>query len=133
VQDAAFLSRFDVVFRVGWMTQEHESELLRAATGVQKKWAEGISKVAADSRRAVDQEDMLFPVTLRQTLAWSRIAGRTGDLATGFALAVLNKLPADDVPALAEIAQRHLGNEIGGSLTGAGTERTERTGESDEA
>lgn len=117
VQDAAFLSRFDNVFRVSWMEAMHEKKLLQKASGIAQAIAAGIVKVANDTRKAVDNGDMLYPITLRQTLAWARTAIKRGSLAepnigTGFALSVLNKLPETDAVAVSEIAQRHFGEKL---------------------
>lgn len=116
VQDAAFLSRFDDVFHVTWMEPKHEKDLLIASANVDADVAELIVKVAHDTRRAVDNGDMLYPVTLRQTLGWGRNAVLLDDVATAFALSVLNKCPASDRAPLAEIAQRHFGNKLGGRI-----------------
>jgi len=115
VQDAAFLSRFDNVFRVTWLDADDERDLLMKISGINKQDATTIVKIAHDTRKAVDNMDMLYPITLRQTIGWAQTA-QLRDLATGFALAVLNKIPQQDVTAVAEIAQRHLGNKFGGNI-----------------
>jgi cobaltochelatase CobS len=115
VQDFAFLSRFDCVFRVSWMGAADERDLLVKATGVRKADAELIVRIASDTRRAMENGDLMYPVTLRQTLAWAQTS-QVCELSTGFALAVLNKLPDHDVAAVAEIAQRHFGDKLGGVL-----------------
>lgn len=115
VQDAAFLSRFGVVFRVDYMNQAHERDLLRKHAGIEKSDAETIVKIAHDTRKAAEQHQLMYPITLRQTMAWAKM-GRVLDWGTCFAITVLNKLPDQDVAAVAEIAQRHLGNRLGGSI-----------------
>jgi cobaltochelatase CobS len=115
VQDAAFLSRFDAVFRVTWMGFAHERNLIMKISGIDRSLADKIVSVARDTRKAVENSDMLYPVTLRQTIGWARMSKLLDDH-TGFALAVLNKVPQQDVAAVAEIAQRHFGEKFGGKL-----------------
>ena len=109
VQDAAFLSRFGAVFHVDWMLPENEIDLIRATSGLDEKTAEKIVKVANDTRRAVANDEMLYPMTLRQTLGWASLIETLG-VGGAFAVAVVNKLPPQDVTAFTEIAQRHLGD-----------------------
>ncbi|MFP3786355.1 hypothetical protein, partial [Burkholderia sp. SIMBA_024] len=75
------------------------------------------AKVAHDSRESVGVGDMTHAISLRETLAWGRETVRSGEMAYALAVAVLGKLPATDRPAMAEIAQRHLGDKLPGSLT----------------
>lgn len=124
VQDFAFLSRFDCVFRVNWMDERHERKLLIKATGIKEDLAALLVKVARDTRKAAENGDLSYPITLRQTLAWAACS-MTCDVATGFAIAVLNKLPEQDVGAVAEIAQRHLGERLGTLTVGPGNEKNE--------
>ena len=115
VQDAALLSRWDAVIRVGWMKPEHEEAILCNISGIDAAEAKLIVKVATDSRRATENTTIMYPITLRQTIGWAAMAVFL-DTATGFALSVLNKVPKQDAPAIAEIAQRHFGNKFGGKL-----------------
>lgn len=122
VQDAAMRSRFDLVFHVDYMPWEEESQLVAGATGCESDDAKLMALVAADSRKAVADGDMSHAISLREVLAWGRAAHRSGDVAYGLAVAVLGKMPATDRPAMAEIAQRHLGDKLPGDLTGSATQ-----------
>jgi MoxR-like ATPase len=121
VQDAALLSRFDVVFFVSWPAPAKEAGLLVKKTGVAKAMADLIVKIAADTRKAADKLEIMYPITIRQTLAWCRQLvreigrGTSADVAMGnaFCLAVLNAVPGTDAAPIAEIAQRHLGQKLG--------------------
>lgn len=119
VQDAAFLSRFGVVFRVGWPTEQAEAEIVAAASGMPKMTCGRIVTVATDSRRACEAGDLLMPITIRQTIGWAKMAMLMGfpkdksALPTAFAITTLNKCTDADVPAIAEIAQRHMGDTLG--------------------
>ncbi len=115
VQDAAFLSRFGMAFHVDYMMHAHERNLLRKATGIDKDDADIIVKIATDTRKGAKEHVLMYPITLRQTLAWAKLV-MSFDWGTAFSLTVLNKLPASDVPAVAEMAQRHLGSRLGGSI-----------------
>ena len=119
VQDAAFLSRFGVVFRVGWPAEQAEAEIVAAASGMSKMTCGRIVTVATDSRRACEAGDLLMPITIRQTIGWAKMAMLMGfpkdksALPTAFAITTLNKCTDADVPAIAEIAQRHMGETLG--------------------
>lgn len=111
VQDAALLSRFEVVLHPIWMSIKKEADLLAKATGLDANKAKLVAKLASDTRSAVDAGNLLHPVTLRQTLAWAKAASRVG-FETAFALTVLNKAHEHDISTLKEIAQRHFGADL---------------------
>ncbi len=116
VQDAALLSRFDVVFRVDWLETAAERDLLRRRTGIGKKDAELIVKMANDTRQASQEGSIMYPIDMRQTAAWAAVTV-SSDIGTGLSLTVLNKIPNQDVAAVAEIAQRYLAERLGGRLS----------------
>lgn len=111
VQDAAFMDRFDVVFRVGYMGQADEAKVLKARTGALMPVCLKIVKYAHETRDAVEAGTLRYPVSLRQTITWAEEAA-AGRMIDGFALAVLSKASNTDAPALAEMAQRHFGPEF---------------------
>jgi len=110
VQDGAFLSRFDAVFRVDYMAPAHEKKLLaHVDPRLDKKVVDAIVATANDTRKAVEKGDLVHPITLRQTMAWVRNAIDAG-IGPAFAMSVLNKVSDTDAEAVVEIAQRHLGD-----------------------
>ncbi len=117
VQDAAFLDRFGAVFHVTWIKPSHEKALLVKKFGVSEMIADLIVKVAKDTRRSVEQHKMLYPLTHRNTFGWAGLSRIVG-VQAAFALAVLNKVPQSDVPVIAEIAQRHFGEDLGKMVEG---------------
>lgn len=116
VQDAAFLSRFQAVFHVGYPTRTQERDLLVARYGVAKKLATLISNMANETRRAAEKRDIMYPITIRQTMAFAD-ASRTLPVSDAFVLTILAKLPTTDRQAVVEIAQRHLGKDLGGKVS----------------
>jgi cobaltochelatase CobS len=115
--DAAFLSRWDCAFKVDWIEAAAERKLL--TRHVAKDIAKSIVDMAGDCRTAFAKGELLYPLSLRHTINWAIMTEQTGSLATGFALAVLNKSPACDVGALVEVAQRYFGASIDGVTGGA--------------
>lgn len=112
LQDAALLSRFTVAMRVAWMEPKKESQLVQAQSGCSDAVAKLIVQVAGMTRKAAEESSLLYPITLRQTIAWAQLSTSLG-LGQAMAVAVLNKLPKSDVAPVAEIAQRVLGEELG--------------------
>lgn len=122
VQDAAMRSRFDAVYHVDYMDGDHEAQVLVNVTGIGADHAERIVEFAHDTRTATRSGDLSHAVSLRETIAWARMATRHADngkpaLAYGLAVAVLGKVPATDATAMAEMAQRHFGDLIGASVS----------------
>lgn len=111
VQDAALLSRFNIVFHVDWMKLEDEVKLLRKTGGVNGDEAAAIAKIAKGSRQLYSEGQIQYPITLRQTLSWATTTKVYG-LSTAFALTVLGKLPKHDAGVVGEYAQRELGEKL---------------------
>jgi len=109
-QDAAFISRFDVVFDVTWLAAKYEEELL-ANYIASKSDITNIVKVANDCRDAFAKEDLMYPVTIRHTLDWARLSQKWG-IHGGFAVGVLGKMPDCDRKGVSELGQRHFGKRI---------------------
>lgn len=116
VQNAALLSRFDKVFLVGWMPQSKERELLMNI-GVAEQQAELIVDLATKTRKAhseaITGTPIMYPITLRETMAWARETVRCGKLINGLVLCVLNKLPSSEVKAVAAMADLIIGDKGG--------------------
>jgi len=111
VQDAALMSRFDVVFPVEWMDKSNEIKLLRKKTGVDRKAAEAIVALANETRRFAG-DTILNPIDLRQTLSWAQLTTQGFTFSESFHLAVLAKAQAGDRTAMLEILQRMLGSKL---------------------
>jgi len=108
VQDHAFLSRWGVAFAVNYLTPAQESDVLVARSGCKKELAKLMVDLANDTRNAANSDDILRPISMRETIAWAECAQDLG-VGNAFALCVLNKAPQCDIAALAEAAQRHFG------------------------
>ena len=109
-QDAAFISRFDVVFDVTWLKEQHEKELLVGLYG-DVDVVDKMIKTANDCRAAFAKEELMYPVTTRHTMDWARLTNRWG-VHGAFAVAVLGKMPDCDRKPVSELAQRHFGKQI---------------------
>jgi cobaltochelatase CobS len=116
VQDAAFLDRFTVKLTVGYPTAAKERDIIAAKTGINPDLADLLIKIANDTRDAVAEERMVYQISTRKLLAWSEVAVQFGDVAFGFATVILNSVPESDQAVLVEIAQRHLGDQLGGEF-----------------
>jgi MoxR-like ATPase len=115
VQDFALKNRFTAVLAVGWMEPEQEVALLMESFGTDGRIADLMVKVATDTRLAATTGTLMYPITVRQTMSWARALLLLGNLGNAFAVSVLNTLPDSDVAPVAEIAQRHLGEELKGA------------------
>jgi len=107
-QDAAFMSRFDTVLNATWMPPAIERKIL--SSFVEPKKAELIVKFATICREAFDKVDLRYPITHRHTIAWAKKCQKLGDGAAAFALTILAKSPVCDRNAIAELAQRNIGD-----------------------
>ena len=68
-QDEAFLDRWSNCIRVSYLPQETEALVLRKRTGIAKKKAAMIVKVATELRRALSNDRIMLCASMRRTLA----------------------------------------------------------------
>ena len=108
-QDAAFISRFDVVFDVTWICEKAEEDLMK--NYYPSKDVKEMVKTATACRKAFANDEIMYPVTTRHMLDWARTSQEWG-LHRGFAISVLGKMPECDRKPVSEIAQRFLGRKI---------------------
>ena len=109
-QDAAFISRFDVVFDVTWIAEKYEEAICMALYSNEAD-VKDMVRTATACRKAFANDDLMYPLTTRHMMDWSRTAEMYG-VHVGFALAVLGKMPECDRQGVSELAQRYLGRRI---------------------
>ena len=109
VQDYAMLTRSTVVFNVEYMNPKDESAILHNLYGVEPEMCDKMVALATDSRRAVAEQTMMYPIVPRQTMAWARFVARGFDLGNSLVMSILNKMPVSQHAPLFELVQRHFG------------------------
>lgn len=112
VQDDAFLSRWDIVLHVAWVSEGQEAKLLQSA-GMSKQQAKLAAAWASSMRSSADRGEVSSTVSLRQTMAWARLAQSMG-FQVACAATILNRVGETDRGAFSETLQRHFGDKMNG-------------------
>lgn len=100
----AFVDRWTMQIHVDYMDQATEEKVLRRkVSGLPRDIAAKMCKFAADSRKRVDNDEILNPVTFRQLLDWAAVAVQHRNVATGFKYAILNKASDEDSSVLSTL------------------------------
>lgn len=109
-QDEAFLDRWPNYIRVGYLPPDTEITVLCKRTGISKKKATLILKVATELRRAFANDQIMLCTTMRRTLAVA------GNIAAGFTpedawkYAVQNRAVSSDLQDIEDFVNRIYGS-----------------------
>lgn len=108
-QDEAFLDRWANFIRVDYLPQETELAIVCKRTGLPKKKAEKVLKVAIELRRAFANDQIMLCMTMRRTLAVAAniAAGMVPEDAWQFA--VVNRAISNDAQDIADLVNRIYG------------------------
>ncbi len=108
-QDEAFLDRWGNTVRVGYLEPDQEVIVLRKRTGISSAKAQRLLEAAAAMRKAHDQDEIMFAISMRRTLAVAAnlAAGRTPE--ASWLLACLNRATASDASKMRDVLQRIYG------------------------
>jgi len=113
VLNAAFLDRFAAVFEMSYMPPELEAEvILRRNPECPKSLARKLVRVAADVRKARENDELYCTFSTRRLIELARKHAQMGDFRAALDLAVLNRLADSDRRVVFEICQRHLGELV---------------------
>src|SRR5690606_8346457 len=106
----AFLDRWGNYIRVDYPAPDVESAILSKRTGIPKKHADRMVKVAVELRKALRDREILLAVTLRRSssVAANMAAGLPPEDAWRFA--VQNRATEEDEQVVSEIVSRVYGS-----------------------
>lgn len=111
VLNEAFLDRFGVVLESSYPEAAAESKIIVSKTGVDKRTADKMVKVATKVREALAKEECYCSFSTRRLIAWGSKAKFIGAAAAA-KITILNKLAADDRRFVGDIIQRYFGGEV---------------------
>lgn len=109
-QDEAFLDRWANYIRVDYPHPDVEAAILTRRTGLPKKHAEKVVRVATELRKALTTDRMMLSVTLRRVLAVA------GNIVAGFSpedswrFAVQNRATPEDAQVISDLVNRVCGS-----------------------
>ena len=109
-QDEAFLDRWGNTLRVGYLSPEQEVVVLRRRHGLSSGQADKIVSSAKSLRKALSQDEIMFSITHRRTLAVAAnlAANRTPESA--WSLACINRATPTDAAKMLAVLQRIYGS-----------------------
>jgi len=111
------MDRWNIVATLNYLPEAEEAEIVVAKVpgfASEKKRVQVKSMVALANltRQSFMQGDMSTVMSPRTVITWAENAEIFGDLATSFRLSFLNKCDESERPALAELYQRCMGEEL---------------------
>jgi cobaltochelatase CobS len=112
VLNEATLDRFGTVIKFDYPDKDTEVQILTQKTGVKIDWARKMVEVAVKIRDAFNREECYCTFSTRRLLAWAKKAKRYNSVRKAAAVAVIDKLGADDAKFVNGIIQRYFGGEV---------------------
>jgi len=116
------MDRWNIVATLNYLLEEEEVAIVLAKVPSFAKKADKVKAMvalAALTRQAFVQGDISTVMSPRTVISWAENANIFGDLATAFRLSFLNKCDEAERPAIAELYQRCMNEELpaGSTLT----------------
>ena len=102
--NSAFMDRWSIQIKVGYMNRADETSVLVGKTlGLPRVLAEIMTELAEESRDQAVNEEILQPISFRQLLDWAALAVQHRSIGIGWRYAVLNKASEEDAGALSTL------------------------------
>jgi hypothetical protein len=93
--DEAYNDRYELGFKLSYLSETRESKLLVDRTGVNPEIASTIVKIAATLRQAVKEKRISTPISTRSLLAWADVVATSGfDVRLAGEMALVEKADA---------------------------------------
>jgi cobaltochelatase CobS len=109
------LDRWNIVATLNYLPEEEEVAIVLAKVpsfAHKRNQVKAMVAVAGLTRQSFVQGDISTVMSPRTVISWAENAEIFGDLGTGFRLAFLNKCDESERPAIAELYQRCLNEEL---------------------
>lgn len=106
VQNSATLDRFSTTICLDYLTPAHEISIITGKSGVDKKLAGNMVKLAGLIRSAYNQRAINLTMSPRTLINWGKKTHKYGDPAFAFRIAFFDKLRDSDKKAVAELFQK---------------------------
>lgn len=103
VQNSATLDRFTTTIHLNYLSKEHECSIIEKRTGVGKKIATNMVKLATLIRSAYGQQQINLTMSPRTLINWGNKLKRHDNVALAFRIAFYDKLRESDKKAVAEL------------------------------
>jgi MoxR-like ATPase len=95
MMDEAYNDRYELGFKLSYLSETRESKLLVDRTGVNPEIASTIVKIAATLRQAVKEKRISTPISTRSLLAWADVVATSGfDVRLAGEMALVEKADA---------------------------------------
>lgn len=108
VQNTATIDRFTNTIRLGYLNQSHEVNIITSKSGIDKKVATNMVRVASLVRGAYEQGRLGLTMSPRTLINWANKTKRY-DVKYAFQVAFLEKLTPDDNKSVMELYNKVFG------------------------
>jgi cobaltochelatase CobS len=112
VLNEAYLDRYGTVFEHWYMPKDEETIVLVKRTGVHKRIAEKMVKVAELARDAMRADTLSSTFSTRKMLDWAKLVSQGMDLTRAFIYSCINKVGPEDKRLIAEFGQRIFATQL---------------------
>jgi len=113
VMNEAMMDRFGVVIKAEYPKAETEVTIISRRTGLGKREAMKMVKVAHKVREALEKEECCCTFSTRRLVAWAHKTVRyRGDARRASKTAILNKMETEDARFVNHLVQRYFGGEV---------------------
>jgi cobaltochelatase CobS len=113
VMNEATMDRFGVVIKAEYPKAETEVEIIHTRTGLGKREAGMMVKVAHKVRESLEKEECGCTFSTRRLVAWAHKTMRySGDARRASKTAILNKMEMEDARFVNHLIQRYFGGEV---------------------
>lgn len=113
IMNEATMDRFGVVIKAEYPKMETEVKIINCRTGLQKKEAGKMVKVAHKVRESLEKEECCCTFSTRRLVAWAHKTMRYGgDARRASKTAILNKMETEDARFVNHLIQRYFGGEV---------------------
>lgn len=106
VLNEAYIDRYGIVIEHWYMPEQEEMKVLVKRTGIHRKTAENMVKVATLARDAMLADKLSSTFSTRKMLDWANLVVRNMEIGRAFILTCVNKVSRDDKKTIAEFGQR---------------------------
>ena len=108
VQNTATIDRFTNTIRLGYLSQKHEVDIITSKSGVDKKVATDMVRLASLVRTAYEQGKVGLTISPRTLINWARKQKRY-DVQYALQVSYLEKLTPDDSKSVSELFTKVFG------------------------
>lgn len=112
VLNEAYLDRYGMVIEHDYIPTDEEVTVLVKRTGIHKRVAEKMTKVADLAREAFKSDNLTSTFSTRKMLDWCKLVAQGMDLTRAFIYSCINKVGPEDRRVIAEFGQRIFASQL---------------------